>query len=70
MATKAVEINELVPALAAERPVTWPKRTRAQAVERAAGGVGGGALDPQISWRIVFRAGNAVVVDRAHRWRK
>jgi len=30
MATKAAEISNLVPALTAERPVTWPKRTRAR----------------------------------------
>ena len=55
-----------MPALAAERPVTWPKRTRAQALERARSGSRGIAYDSEISRRTVFPLPEMpLVVDRA-----
>jgi zinc protease len=65
MATRVVEIAKGVPALSEERQVTWPKRTRArlpnglEVVLAESHGV------PKFHGELLFRSGNAAVVDRA-----
>ena len=64
MASRAQEIPA-VPALAAERPVTWPKRTRTrlsnglEVVLAQAGSI------PKFHGELYFRSGNALVSDRS-----
>jgi zinc protease len=65
MATKAAEISNLVPALTAERPVTWPKRTRAQLSNGLQVVLAEAHSIPKFHGELFFRAGNALVVDRA-----
>jgi zinc protease len=65
MATKAAEISNLVPALAAERPVTWPKRTRAQLSNGLQVVLAEAHSIPKFHGELFFRAGNALVADRA-----
>ena len=65
MASRAQEIPTAVPALAAERPVTWPKRTRTrlsnglEVVLAQAGSI------PKFHGELYFRSGNALVSDRS-----
>jgi len=65
MATRVAEIVKGVPALSEERQVTWPKRTRArlpnglEVVLAESHGV------PKFHGELLFRSGNAAVVDRA-----
>jgi predicted Zn-dependent peptidase len=65
MATRVAEIAKGVPALSEERQVTWPKRTRArlpnglEVVLAESHGV------PKFHGELLFRSGNAAVVDRA-----
>lgn len=65
MATRAAESNTAVPALAAERQVTWPKRQRT----RLANGLEVILVEshaiPKFHGELVFRSGNAAAVDRA-----
>jgi zinc protease len=65
MATKAAEISNLVPALTAERPVTWPKRTRAQLSNGLQVVLAEAHSIPKFHGELFFRAGNALMVDRA-----
>ena len=65
MATKAAEISNLVPALTAERPVTWPKRTRARLANGLQVVLAEAHSIPKFHGELFFRAGNALVVDRA-----
>ena len=65
MATKAAEISNLVPALTAERPVTWPKRTRAQLSNGLQVVLAEAHSIPKFHGELFFRAGNALVADRA-----
>jgi predicted Zn-dependent peptidase len=65
MATKAAEISNLVPALTAERPVTWPKRTCAQLSNGLRVVLAEAHSIPKFHGELFFRAGNALVVDRA-----
>ncbi len=65
MATKAAEISNLVPALTAERPVTWPKRTRARLSNGLQVVLAEAHSIPKFHGELFFRAGNALVVDRA-----
>src|SRR5216684_4525925 len=65
MATRAVEVAIGVPALAPERAVTWPKRTRA----RLSNGLGVILAEahsiPKFHGELFFRSGNTAVADRA-----
>ena len=65
MATKAAEISNLVPALTAERPVTWPKRTRTRLANGLQVVLAEAHSIPKFHGELFFRAGNALVVDRA-----
>jgi zinc protease len=64
MATPKTEISTLVPALTAERQVSWPKRTRAklanglQVVLAESHGI------PKLHGDLFFRAGNALVAGK------
>jgi zinc protease len=64
MATRAVETNTLVPALAPERQVIWPKRQRA----RLANGLEIVLVEshaiPKFHGELYFRSGNAAAIDR------
>src|SRR5690348_3161149 len=65
MATRAVEVNQAVPALAPERPVTWPNRRKA----RLANGLELILVEshtiPKFHGELFFRSGNAAASDRA-----
>jgi zinc protease len=65
MATKEVAISNLVPGLTAERPVTWPKRTRARLANGLQVVLAEAHSIPKFHGELFFRAGNALVVDRA-----
>src|SRR2546428_8480674 len=65
MAARAMEVAIGVPALAAERVVPWPKRTRA----RLSNGLGVILAEahsiPKFHSELFFRSGNTAVADRA-----
>ena len=65
MATEAAEISNLVPGLAAERAVTWPKRTRVTLPNGLQVVLAEAHSIPKFHGELYFRAGNALVVDRA-----
>ncbi len=64
MATRAVEVNAAVPALSAERQVTWPKRTRA----RLSNGLDVILVEshtiPKFHGDLYFRSGNVAAIER------
>ena len=65
MATRAVEVAVGVPALAPERPVTWPKRTRARLSNGLEVILAEAHSIPKFHGELFFRSGNATVVHRA-----
>jgi zinc protease len=65
MATKAVEVANGVPALASERAVTWPKRTRACLSNGLEVILAEAHSIPKFHGELFFRSGNAAVADRA-----
>jgi zinc protease len=65
MATQATEVSTLVPALTAERQVNWPKRTRATLSNGLQVVLAEAHSIPKFHGELFFRAGNALVVDRA-----
>jgi zinc protease len=65
MASKAMETANLVPALAAERPVTWPNRSRAKLANGLEVVLAEAHSIPKFHGELYFRAGNALVVDRS-----
>src|SRR5260370_9486089 len=65
MATRAVEVAVGVPALASERAVTWPKRTRARLSNGLEVILAEAHSIPKFHGELFFRSGNAVVADRA-----
>jgi len=65
MATHAVEVAVGVPALAPERPVTWPKRTRARLSNGLEVILAEAHSIPKFHGELFFRSGNAIVVHRA-----
>ena len=65
MATQATEIAKGVPALAAERAVTWPKRTRARLANGLEVVLAEAHSIPKFHGELYFRAGNAQVSDRS-----
>jgi zinc protease len=65
MATRAPEMATLVPALAAERPVSWPKRTRAQLSNGMQIVLAEAHSIPKFHGELFFRAGEALVSDRS-----
>src|SRR5437016_13095594 len=65
MATRAVEVAVGVPALAPERPVTWPKRTRARLSNGLEVILAEAHSIPKFHGELFFRSGNAAAVQRA-----
>jgi len=65
MATKAAEVPAFAPALTAERPVVWPKRTRARLANGLEVVLAEAHSIPKFHGELYFRAGNALVVERA-----
>ena len=66
MATLAtVEYSNMVPALAPERAVTWPKRTRAKLANGMEVVLAEAHSIPKFHGELYFRAGNALVSGRA-----
>src|SRR5271167_1174784 len=64
MATRAVEVNEAVPALSAERQVTWPKRKRAQLSNGLEVILVESHTIPKFHGDLYFRSGNVAAIDR------
>ena len=65
MATREAEVPTLAPPLTPERPVTWPKRTRARLPNGLEVVLAEAHSIPKFHAELYFRAGNALVVDRA-----
>jgi zinc protease len=65
MASRAPEVAVGVPALTAERPVTWPKRTRARLANGLEVVLAEAHAIPKFHGELYFRAGNALVSDRS-----
>src|SRR5881296_2800117 len=65
MATRAMEVAVGVPALAPERPVTWPKRTKARLSNGLEIILAESHSIPKFHGELFFRSGNAAVADRA-----
>jgi zinc protease len=65
MATRAVEVAIGVPALASERAVTWPNRTRARLSNGLEVILAESHSIPKFHGELFFRSGNAAVADRA-----
>lgn len=65
MATRAPELNVAIPALAAERAVEWPKRTRARLSNGMQVVLAEAHSIPKFHGELYFRAGEALVSDRS-----
>jgi len=65
MATRAPEVAAAVPALAPERPVTWPRRTRARLSNGMQVVLAEAHSIPKFHGELFFRAGEALVSDRS-----
>jgi zinc protease len=65
MATRVAELNGAVPALAPERPVKWPKRTRARLSNGLQVVLAEAHSIPKFHGELFFRAGEALVSDRS-----
>jgi zinc protease len=65
MATPAAEMSSAVPALSAERAMTWPKRTRAKLSNGMEIVLAEAHSIPKFHGELFFRSGNAAAVDRA-----
>jgi zinc protease len=65
MATRSAEVASLVPALAPERPVTWPMRTRAKLANGLEIVLAEAHAIPKFHGELFFRAGEALVSDRS-----
>jgi zinc protease len=65
MASRTVEVATGVPALSAERAVTWPKRTKARLSNGLEVVLAEAHSIPKFHGELFFRSGNAAVADRA-----
>src|SRR3989442_1876561 len=65
MATRTVEVPRGVPALAPERAVTWPKRTKARLSNGLEVILAESHSIPKFHGELFLRSGNAAVADRA-----
>jgi zinc protease len=65
MATRAVEVAVGVPALASERAVTWPKRTKARLSNGLEVILAEAHSIPKFHGELFFRSGNAAAAERA-----
>jgi zinc protease len=64
MATRAVEVNDAVPALSPERQVTWPKRKRARLSNGLEVILVESHTIPKFHGDLYFRSGNVAAIDR------
>jgi zinc protease len=64
MASRTVEMATGAPELAAERAVTWPKRTKARLSNGLEVILAESHSIPKFHGELFFRSGNAAVVDR------
>ncbi len=64
MATRAVEVNDAVPALSAERQVTWPNRKRARLSNGLEVVLAESHTIPKFHGDLYFRSGNVAAIDR------
>src|ERR1700687_2779580 len=64
MATRVVEVANGVPGLAAERAVTWPKRTKARLSNGLQIILAEAHSIPKFHGELVFRSGNAAALHR------
>jgi zinc protease len=64
MATRAAEVRSEVPALAAERSVTWPKQTKTRLANGLEVILAESHAIPKFHGEILFRSGNAAAIDR------
>lgn len=64
MATRAVEVNNAVPALAPERQVTWPNRKRAKLSNGLEVILVESHTIPKFHGELFFRSGNAAAIER------
>src|SRR5579863_10346187 len=64
MATRAVEVNDAVPALSPERQVTWPHRKRARLSNGLEVILVESHTIPKFHGDLYFRSGNAAAIDR------
>ena len=64
MATRAVEVNDAVPALSAERQVTWPNRKRARLSNGLEVVLVESHTIPKFHGDLYFRSGNVAAIDR------
>src|ERR1700719_1434739 len=65
MPSRAPEFSAAVPALTPERPVTWPKRTKARLSNGLEVVLAEAHSIPKFHGELFFRSGNAAVADRA-----
>ncbi|OLC92604.1 MAG: hypothetical protein DMG35_14955 [Acidobacteria bacterium] len=65
MATRTVEVANGVPALAPEREVTWPKRTKTRLANGLEVILAESHTIPKFHGELFFRSGNAAVADRS-----
>jgi len=65
MATRVVEVANGVPGLAAERAVTWPKRTKARLSNGLEVILAEAHSIPRFHGELFFRSGNAAAIHRA-----
>src|SRR5215469_8902980 len=65
MASRPVEVAVGVPALAPERQVTWPKRTRTRLANGLEVILAESHTIPRFHGELLFRSGNAAVADRS-----
>jgi zinc protease len=65
MATRSAEVANAVPALAPERPVTWPTRTRRKLANGLEIVLAEAHAIPKFHGELFFRAGEALVSDRS-----
>jgi zinc protease len=65
MATRVAEASTMVPGLSPERPVSWPKRTRARLANGLEIVLAEARSIPKFHGELFFRAGNALVADRS-----
>ena len=65
MATRTVEVANGVPALAPERSVTWPKRTKARLSNGLEVVLAESHTIPKFHGELFFRSGNAAFADRS-----
>jgi zinc protease len=64
MAARVIEVQSEVPALSAERPVTWPKRTKARLANGLEVVLAESHAIPKFHGQLSFRSGNAAALAR------